>query len=150
MDLNVIGSWRMKGGDHKPDIRRIAALSLTYPSLGNGLGIGLADFTTRRFLDDYDPRVTYMNLLTAAEPGAMNTREGPLPLALPSDREAAEVALYSAIAGANPRVCRIESTAALGEMWISEALMGEVERNPALRVLESPAPFPFDAAGNLF
>lgn len=150
MDLNVIGSWRMKGGDHKPDIRRIAALSLTHPSLGNGLGIGLADFTTRRFMDDYDPEVTYMNLLTAAEPGAMNTREGPLPLALPSDREAAEVALYSAIAGPNPRVCRIESTAALGEMWISEALLGEVERNPALRVLESPAPLPFDAAGNLF
>jgi hypothetical protein len=150
MDLNVIGSWRMKGGEHKPDIRRIAPLSLTHPSLGNGLGIGLADFTTRRFMDEYDPQATYMNLLTAAEPDAMNTREGPLPLALPSDREAAEVALYSAIAGPNPRVCRIESTAALGEMWISESLLPEVERNRSLSVLESPVPLPFDAAGNLF
>jgi len=29
------------------------------------LGIGLADFTTQRFLKQYDPTATYVNLLTA-------------------------------------------------------------------------------------
>src|SRR5205085_1903634 len=110
-------------GPRKPDFRRIVALSLTEPSLGNGLGIGLADFTTRRFAETYDPGVTYVNLLTATEPGAMNTYEAGLPLALPSDRESIEVALYSALAGPKPRLCRIESTARLDTFWVSEGLL---------------------------
>jgi hypothetical protein len=88
MDLNVIGDWRLKGGAREPDYKRIVVLSLTPESLGNGLGIGLADFTTERFLNDYDPHVTYVNLLTATEPGVINTRERPPPLALASDRDA--------------------------------------------------------------
>src|SRR5205823_2519391 len=62
MDLNVIGRWRATGkGPQSPDFRRIAVLSLTPGSLGNGLGIGLADFTTQRFMEAYDPAVTYVN-----------------------------------------------------------------------------------------
>jgi hypothetical protein len=151
MDLNVIGTWRATGkGEHKPDYRRIVALSLTDGSCGNGLGIGLADFTTRRLADAYDPAPTYVNLLTATEPGAMNTFEAGLPLALPSDREAVEVALYSALTGPDPRVCRVKSTAELGMLWVSPALLPEVERNAGLTV-EAPAePPPFDNDGNLF
>ena len=149
MDLNVIGKWRASGGPHDPDFNRITVLSLTKPSLGNGLGIGLADFTTKRFLDNYDPAVTYVNLLTASEPGG-TAREGPLPLALDSDREAVEVSLYSALASEKPRVCRIKNTGRLDEIWVSEGLLDEVRRNPKLTVMEPPAPMPFDPAGNLF
>lgn len=150
MDPNVIGIWRARPGEPRhPNYRRIAALSLTHASLGNGLGIGMADFTTRRFLDSYNPAVSYVNLLTASEPGG-NTREGPVPLALPSDREAAEVALFSAIPGPAPRVCRIRNTASLGELWASETLLDEVRRNRRLEILSDPAPLPFDSAGNLF
>lgn len=150
MDLNVIGDWRIKGGAREPDFRRIAVLSLTRESLGNGLGIGLADFTTRRFMEEYDAAVTYVNLLTATEPGTVNTREGPLPLALASDREAVGVALFSALASERPRVCRIRSTARLDEFWVSEALLEEVAQNDSLSVEEKPAPLEFDEAGNLF
>lgn len=108
----------------------------------------MADFTTRRFVDAYDPAVSYINLLTASEPGG-NTREGPVPLALPSDREAAEVALFSSLAGDKPKVCRIKNTARLDEIWASEALLEQVKSNPKLEVLTPPAPLPFDAAGNL-
>src|ERR1043165_3183395 len=150
MDLNVIGNWRMSGGPHAPDYRRIVVLSLTRESLGNGLGIGLADFTTQRFMDEYDPAVTYVNLLTATEPDAMNTREGPLPLAIESDKEAIEVALFSSLASANPRVCHIKNTAMLDEMWVSAALLDEVNQNPKLRVSPGIAPLQFDEKGNLF
>lgn len=149
MDLNVIGNWRMSGGQHEPDFRRIAVLSLTSASLGNGLGIGLADFTTQRFFDEYDPAVTYVNLLTATEPDAMNTKEGPLPLALASDREAIEVALFSSLASERPRVCRIKNTAMLDELWVSEALLEEVNQNSKLRVSSGAAPLEFDQKGNL-
>jgi hypothetical protein len=149
MDPNIIGHWRNTDAPHNPNYRRIVVLSLTYASLGNGLGIGMADFTTSRFVDAYDPAVSYINLLTASEPGG-NTREGPLPLALASDREAAEVGLFSALAGPKPRVCRIRSTASLEEIWASEGLLDEVRTNPKLSLLEDPASLPFDAAGNLF
>jgi hypothetical protein len=150
MDLNVIGKWRVNGGKREPNYLRIVALSLTPQSGGNGLGIGLADFTTERFLREYDPLPTYINLLTACEPDAMNTREGPVPLALTNDREAIEVSLYSALPKAPPRICRIRSTARLDEFWISEALRSEIESNPQLELLEEPHPFEFNNAGNLF
>jgi hypothetical protein len=149
MDPNVIGHWRNSDGPHRPNYRRIVVLSLTYPSLGNGLGVGMADFTTQRFADAYDPAVSYVNLLTASEPGG-NTREGPLPLALKSDQEAIEVGLFSALAGKEPRICRIQNTAELGEIWVSEALAPEVKHNPKLELLSEPAAPIFNASGNLF
>lgn len=149
MDLNVIGSGRANGGPKKgdPDISRIVALSLTRPSLGNGLGVGLADFTTRRFMDAYDPAVSYVDLLTAMEPGS-TTREGPLPLALDSDRDAVEVALYSALPQGAPRICRIAGTDRLDEMWVSEPLLKELE--DGTEVLEPAREVSYDANGNLF
>jgi hypothetical protein len=150
MDLNVIGKYRATGkGPHQPEIKRIVALSLTKPSLGNGLGIGLADFTTRRFMEDYDPAATYMNLLTAMEPES-TTREGPLPLALDTDREAIEVGLYSAVADGAARVCRIQSTASLSEMWVSEALLDEITTSVDIAVEEKPRDLPFNSLGNLW
>jgi hypothetical protein len=149
MDRNVIGSSRATGEGKKgdPEIARIVVLSLTKPSLGNGLGIGLADFTTRRFFDAYDQGATYVNLLTAMEPGRA-TREASLPLALESDREAAEVALYSSLPRSVPRICRIASTARLDEMWVSEPLLKELE--DGTDVLERPRELPYDTNGNLF
>jgi hypothetical protein len=151
MDLNVIGTWRATGtGEHKPDIKRIAALSLTEGSLGNGLGIGLADFTTKRFMDRYDPAATYINLLTATEPGN-TTREGPVPLALDSDRECIEVAMYSALANdGGARVGRIRNTAMLEEMWISEALVEEARRNLNLSMESDPAALAYNESDNLW
>lgn len=150
MDLNVIGKWRISGGEKKPNYRRIVVLSLTRESLGNGLGIGLADFTTQRFMEDYNPANTYINLLTATEPDSQNPREGPPPLALASDREVIEVALYSALTKEKPRICRIKSTASLHEFWVSEALIPEVERNSNLKMIDQPTPMAFDRDGNLF
>jgi hypothetical protein len=148
MDPNLVGKWRMAGGPRVPDFSRIVVLSLTAPSLGNGLGSGLSDFVTQRFADAYDPAVTYVNLLTASEPGG-NSQEGLLPLALPTDREAIEVALYASLAGPQPRVCRIKNTDELGEFWVSEALLPEVTQNPELAVVEPSMPLPFNERGEL-
>jgi hypothetical protein len=150
MDTNVIGNWRVKGGKRDPDFYRIVALSLTKPSLGNGLGIGLADFTTERFVRDFDPAHTFINLLTATEPDVVNPREGTLPLALASDREAIEVALYSALAKESPRLCRIKSTARLDEFWVSESLMAAALAVPGTTLIEPVRLLEFDSSGNLF
>lgn len=150
MDLNVIGTWRLNGGKQEPDYRRIVALSLTHPSLGNGLGIGLADFTTERFVKEYDPGATWVNLATATEPDSSNPREGTLPLALPTDRAAIGLALYSALASPQPRVCRIKNTGQLHDFWISEALLKEARQNSDLIIEQAPEPMDFDDDDNLF
>jgi hypothetical protein len=148
MDPNVTGFWRAEGaGERIPDFTRIVALDLSAGTRGNALGVGQADFTTRRLVEKIDHRVTTINMLTAA------SREGRLieaavPLALDSDREAIAVALRSAVPADPPRVCWIEHTDALGELWASEALLPEVHQNPQLAVLEGPLPWPFDEAGN--
>jgi hypothetical protein len=150
MDTNVIGNWRIKGGKRDPDFYRIVALSLTKPSFGNGLGIGLADFTTERFVRDFNPAHTFVNLLTATEPDVVNSREGTLPLALSSDREAIEVAIYSSLAKQPPRLCRIKSTARLEEFWVSEPLLAEALAVPGTTLIERVRSMEFDAAGNFF
>jgi hypothetical protein len=148
MDPNVIGLWRNSDARHEPNYKRIVVLSLTYASLGNGLGIGMADFTTRRFADSYDPTVTYINLLTASEPES-NTREGLLPLVLDTDQEAIEVALFSSLAGTAPRICRIKNTAELDELWVSPALLDEVTAIPNLQILQPPSEVEFSGSGSL-
>jgi hypothetical protein len=150
MDLNIIGNWRLTGGERIPDFRRIVVLSLTEASLGNGLGIGMADFTTQRFTEEFDWRTTYVNLFTATEPGLLNTREGQLPLALPSDKEAIQAALFSSLASAEPRICRIRNTAMLDEFWVSDALLKEIEGNEQFGIEDPAQPLEFDAEGNLF
>lgn len=149
MDLNIVGHWRGSGGPHIPDFKRIVVLSLTPESLGNGIGIGFADFTTERFARDYDPRVTYVNLLTATEPGN-HPREGNLPMPLESDKEAIEVALFSALGGDKPRMSRIKNTRKLDQFWVSESLLEEVRNNPKLSILSGLESMQFDDAGNLF
>ena len=69
--------------------------------------------------------------------------------ALESDRDAIEVALFSSLASERPRVCRIKNTARLDELWVSEALLEEVNQNSALRASPGVAPLEFDQKGNL-
>lgn len=150
MDPNVIGFWRIKGGAHTPDFRRIVALDLTPESIGNGIGIGLADFTTEKFMKKFDWKSCYINLLTGRDPEG-RLIEGQLPLALKDDREAIEVALYSAMpeeSKEEPRLVRISSTKKLDMMYISEALIAEARQDPSATILDEPHEMPFDDAGN--
>jgi hypothetical protein len=81
----------------------------------------------------------------------MNSREGQLPLALPTDREAIETAMYSSLASADrPRVCRIKNTALLGEFWASETLVREIESDDKFSIDGSGEPLPYNTKGDLF
>lgn len=144
MDYNVVGMWRRIGGERRPDFRRIVALNITPESEGNGLGIGIADFTTRRLVDQLDLRKTYMNALTANAPQTVK-----IPIVLASDREAIEVALKSAEPDGPARLAVIRSTLDLSELWVSEALLDEVAASPTLELLGPPGVLPFDHEGNL-
>jgi hypothetical protein len=50
-------------------------------------------------------------------------------------------------AGVNPaeaRLVRIENTLKLERIWVSEALLGEIENDGRLEILEDPQPMRFD------
>jgi hypothetical protein len=144
MDYNVVGMWRRIGGEPVPNFERIAVLDLTDESDGNGLGIGIADFTTRRLYDKLDLDKMYLNGITSGALGAIK-----IPIVLDSDRLAMEVALHSIGHADDARVAIVRSTLDLENMWVSEALVGEVATNPRLEMLGPPAQLFFEADGRL-
>jgi hypothetical protein len=146
MDYNIIGMWRRIGGPRIPDYKRIVVLDLTPESHGNGLGVGAADFTTKKLVQKLDLRKMYMNCLTSNAIDA-----GKIPITLDTDREAIEAAIKSAGVrhGDDARVVRIKSTLHLDELQVSEALLDEVRRNPNLEIIGEPEPMRFDEQGNL-
>jgi hypothetical protein len=144
MDYNVVGMWRRIGGEPIPNFERIAVLDITEESDGNGLGVGIADFTSRRLYDKLDLPKMYLNGLTS---GALAASK--IPIVLESDRQVLEVALHSVGHGADARVAIVSSTLDLEELWVSEAVRDEVAANPRLETLGPPAELEFTANGRL-
>ncbi|HEX3178588.1 MAG TPA: [Fe-S]-binding protein [Methylomirabilota bacterium] len=148
MDTNVIGrpSNPHEPFPSDPKILWIVALDLTDESYGNAVGIGNADFTTRRLVDKIDMKPTLINAITACAPGGAK-----VPATYDTDREAIETAL-SCIGLTPPeraRVIRIKNTLMLGEIEVSEAYTAELAKHPDLSPIGEASPLPFDAAGRL-
>jgi len=142
MDYNVVGMWRRIGGEKRPDFNQIAVLRITPQSEGNGLGVGIAGFTTRRVFEELDLQKTYMNGLTS---GALEASK--IPIVMASDREACEAALKAANPSGPPRVAWIKNTLELQELLVSEALLPEVSAQSTLVIDCEPADLACDDAG---
>ena len=149
MDCYVIGRKRIIGEPEWLDAPRISSLvvlDLTEASHGNGLGVGLADFTTRRLASKIDWAITRANILTSG-----NLERGKLPLVYDTAREALEAAAFRERARpleALRMVC-LRDTLHLSHLLISEALAAEAQASsmPGLEILSGPHPLPFDAGG---
>ncbi|HET6320298.1 MAG TPA: DUF362 domain-containing protein [Chloroflexota bacterium] len=139
MDYNVVGMWRRIGGEPLPNFERIVVLDLTDESDGNGLGVGIADFTTERLFRKLDLSKMYVNGLTANALAAIK-----IPIVLASDRQALAVALHSVGPTDAPRIAVVRSTLELDDLWLSEALQADVEQHPRLRAVGPLEELPFD------
>ena len=128
MDTNVIGYRGVKGHEdlEKPNIRIIAALDLTAKSEGNALGIGLADFCTRRLRDAINEEKTFINCYTTGDMQRMR-----IPATLADD---AEVIAKIAERYGEQRWMFIPNTLHLGNIYVSEDLAEEVASNPICKV----------------
>jgi hypothetical protein len=147
MDPNITGPspcspW-VTGGI-KAD--RTAILDLTGETHGAALGMGAAHTITRRLFNKIDYEATYVNAITSR--GIDFAR---IPCILESDREAVQLALRTSIGGdpGRPRIIRIADSLHTETLYVSEAMEGEA-RDKGLDILEGPAPWPFDAEGNLW
>ncbi len=126
-----------------PAIQRIFVRDLAEESDGNGVGMGLADFTTPRMLAKVDHAVTQLNCFTSRAPLA-----GRPPIVLPNDQEAISAALSTCRRRPEgPLAARIQDTLHLHLLSLSEALLPAARVSPRIEVLGDPSPLRFDAGG---
>ena len=137
MDTNVIGRRGISGYEDlaRPRIKAIAALSLVAQSQGNAIGVGLADFITRRLRDAIDEYKTLVNVLTTAD-----MDRAKIPATLPDDPSLIEL-----IAGryGTHRWMFIPNTLHLGRLYVSEDLRDELAANPICQVDAQPTRLTF-------
>jgi len=160
MDPNVIGrgahgystlfreqqASHSLGTRHLPVIRRVFVRELTPETHGNAIGIGLADFATRRLVEAIDRRATSINVLTA-----LSLHLAKVPMYFDTDREAIEHALISTCLPDTSvaRVVRIADTLSLENVQVSEAYAAELGQNPQIEPVGATREIAFDEGGNL-
>jgi len=148
MDPNVIG--RMYFFPHEepksPRYVRILVRDLTKKTAGNAVGVGLADFGTRRLADKVNFHYTYTNALTGLSP--MRSK---MPIIFETDRDAIQGALKTIGLTEPPdaRVARIRNTLALEYLQASEALLPEIKGRSDLEIVDGPWEFQFSETGDL-
>ena len=147
MDANVVGR---KFNDHaatEQDLtkcRRIFVRSLTEETCGNATGIGLAEFTTQRCVDQINHEMTRINCVTGNHPEAAM-----IPVTLPNDALAVDSALQT-IGMTEPedaRVIQISDTLHLSRLRVSEAYFEAVRNSNHLSFDGEPFDFPLEANG---
>jgi hypothetical protein len=153
MDTNVIGrdidgyrSTLHSSSTVTPRVLRIFVRELTPASNGNGVGIGMADFTTARFVKSLNLQYTYMNALTS-----LGMQAAKIPIYFDTDRDAIEAALAS-LAARSPekvRVVRIADTLNLERFQASEACVGTTNGHPGVTAAGAARVMEFDSAANL-
>ena len=153
MDTNIIGreitgystSFQPSNGI-QPHIKRIFVRDLSHATNGNGIGIGLADFTTDRAIKALDLRSMYINATTSL---GLNTAK--IPIHFPSDREAIHESLAS-LASPDPKticIVRILNTLSLERMLVSECCTGMLGSRPGVTTVGPARAIEFDQTGNL-
>lgn len=150
MDPKVIGRTKVHGVPDMVtcDIRTIAVLNLTPQAHGNASGVGLADVTTRRLVEQIDFEAFYINCLTA---GVCGIQRAAIPLIAPDDRAAIASALR--VCGQpdplQARIIRIKNTLSLGEIDISESLVEQAQALKTLTPVSLLFPLAFSPEGRL-
>jgi hypothetical protein len=137
MDTNVIGFRGCRDGEDltSPIVRVIAALSLSPASHGNAIGVGLADFITRRLRDAIDEQKTFLNSFTT---GHMDRVK--IPATFRDDEE-----LFERVAWryGDKRWVIVPNTLHLETLYVSEDLREEIGANPICTIDPEPVEVAF-------
>lgn len=145
MDPNVTGRFsnpRISGG---AQVNKLAVLDVSDASHGNTLGMGLADITTARVVEQVDWAAVYVNVITSTVFGGAK-----LPLCAASDRDAIALAARCCNRPAvEAHLAYIASTMELERIFLSEPLWQQHRDDGLFEPLADPGPIPFDDQGNL-
>src|SRR5215210_5146094 len=148
MDTNVVGRFRILGVEEpeSPDVKYLIVGDVSEASHGNALGVGLADFTTRRLFEKVDYGAMNQNVLTSTF-----VERAKIPMVMENDREALEAAVRCnwGVEPENTRFVRIPNTLHLRYAYLSENLIDEALANGNVEIVEDAAEVEFDGNGNL-
>lgn len=128
-----------------PRIHTIVGGRLTEGSHGNGIGVGLCQFITRRFDEAVDWERTAVNCLSALTPN-----QAMRPIVCEDDLDALRLAF--AICPSGPRGVRaalIYSTLEMTRLLLTPAALQDVPSGAAVRVVGDAEPLHFDDRGHL-
>lgn len=132
MDTNVIGFTRRLNPSGQVAVP-LAVLDLTDKSDGNAIGIGLADFVTRRLVRKVDREKTYTNVIASGVYSA-----GRIPITFETEREIIEVILSKMEKPEEARIVRIRNTFSMDTFTATETLLEDISNNKALSVIGEP------------
>jgi hypothetical protein len=148
MDTNVVGRFKILGVEEpeSPDVKYLIVGDVSEASHGNALGVGLADFTTRRLFEKIDYEAMNQNVLTSTF-----VERAKIPMVMENDREALEAAVRCnwGVEPEDTRFVRIPNTLHLRYAYLSENLLDEALANGNVEVVEDAAGLGFDDNGNL-
>jgi hypothetical protein len=148
MDTNVVGRFKILGVEEpeSPDVKYLIVGDVSEASHGNALGVGLADFTTRRLFEKIDYEAMNQNVLTSTF-----VERAKIPMIMDNDREAMEAAVRCnwGVEPEDTRFVRIPNTLHLRYAYLSENLLDEALANGNVEVVEDAAEQAFDESGNL-
>ena len=141
MDTNVIGYRGVNGYEDltRPRIQAIAALALSPASQGNAIGVGLADFITRRLRDSIDEQKTFTNVFTTGD-----MRRMAIPCTLQNEQE---VFRRMSERYGEQRWMFIPNTLHLETLFVSSDLANELADDENCEVSPDTITLDFDSRG---
>jgi len=148
MDYAVMGRADLRTVPNPPEpfAARVTVLGLSAATGGNGLGIGLADFTTVDAVSRIDLQQIYMNSLTSTL-----VEKSRIPIVLADDRDALRATVSTSWSRTDPetRLCIIRSTLHLDEILISDSLLDDVVESGRAETIGEPFDLRFSPDGRL-
>ncbi|MFS0824629.1 lactate racemase domain-containing protein [Bacillus sp. 1P02SD] len=137
MDPNITGRYATPYASGGPQVTRIAVLGLTEKTHGNANGIGMADVSTQKVMDQTILEKGYANALTSTV-----TQVVKLPMILENEELAVKAAIKTCNAFdlSKVRIVRIKNTLEIQEIWISESMLEDARSIDSIEIVSDPAP----------
>lgn len=142
MDTNIIGRYG-ESDVVGPKIDWIFVRDITPKTRGNATGIGLADVTTKRLVDDIDLEATKINCLTSLGPEL-----GRIPVSFENDYDALNALVnMKHVTSDRLKIVWIKNTSDLEECLVSTAYQDTINQRHDLEQVGQEVPLRFNLDG---
>ena len=146
VDTNIVGRFHTNAASGGPNTVKLGFLDISEKSGGNGNGMGLADFVSKKFFRKIDFESTYINAITSTEPNSVK-----LPLVLDNDKYVFQgcVKLCGVKNIQDIKLVIINNTKELDEIYMSKSAFENTVDKSKVKKESELFDIPFDDEGNL-
>ena len=146
VDTNIVGRFHTNAASGGPNTVKLGFLDISEKSGGNGNGMGLADFVSKKFFRKIDFESTYINAITSTEPNSVK-----LPLVLDNDKYVFQgcVKLCGVKNIQDIKLVIINNTKELDEIYMSKSAFENAVDKSKVKKESELFDIPFDDEGNL-